>query len=572
MSKYIKIVLTCISTVFLANCSQVLQNVDLEISTRDKSEQENFSVVEKTLTIKEARKQKNAPYARALLKNGRGENSQPVSEQLALLSEFPKSEKPTDYKIGVGDTITFSRLVENKRSPRDMASKWPRQISTSNYKLGIGDTLALTLIKKIKSEASMVPAGEFGDKLVITTQPSVDKTINSTGRIGSDGSILLLEVGRLEAGGKTLNELRSEVRNILIRNGLSPRFQMEISKFRSQKIYLTINSSSKVVFLDDQIMSIRDILTSANVGFQPDTITQIKLQRNGEEYLISLRDIYSENAPELNVRSGDHIFVQDHFNRIVATSSIVDHRGNVVFEGVGEIKVAGRSLDDLRNEIKNLTQDIHNSQIKFQIQITNFFSQNALLSIEGQPGKVIAITDSPTTLANVLLENGLSVDGKNIVQINLLRGDKSYTFTLDDLLDITKAKVYLQSGDRIVVKLLQYKENKVFILGGVSPQIFKINPSRRETLADILFTSGGVLSASSAKRSEVYLLRGSSPVVAYHLDAQSPTRLIVADAMELRPNDILYVAEQPIMSFNRTLATILPLRILLRDIKDENIP
>ena len=109
-------------------------------------------------------------------------------------------------------------------------------------------------------------------------------------------------------------------------------------------------------------------------------------------------------------------------------------------------------------------------------------------------------------------------------------------------------------------------------MGGVSPQIFKINPANRETLADVLFTSGGPLSASSAKRSEVYLLRGSSPVVAYHLDAQSPTRLIVADAMELRPNDILYVAEQPIVSFNRTLATIVPLRILLRDIQDENIP
>ena len=572
MNKSIKIILTCIATVFLADCSQVLQNVDLEINTEDNSAQENFSVVEKTLTINEARKQKNAPYARALLKNGRGEDSKPVSEQLALLSEFPKSEMSTDYKVGIGDTITFSRLVENKRSPREMASEWPIQTSTSKYKLGIGDTLALTLIKKIKSEASMVPAGEFGDKLVITAQPSVDKTINSTGRIGPDGSILLLEVGRLEASGKTLNELRSEVRNILIRNGLSPRFQMEINEFKSQKIYLTINSSSKVIFLDDQIMSIRDILTSENVGFQPGTITRIRLQRNGKEYLISLGDIYSENAPKLNVSTGDHIFVEDNFTSIVATSSIVDHRGSVVFEGVGEIKAAGRSLDDLRNEIKNLTQDIHNSQIKFQIQITNFFSQNALLSIEGQPGKVIAITDSPTTLANVLLENGLSVDGKNIVQINLLRDDKSYTFTLDGLLDITKPKVYLQSGDRIVVKLLQYKENKVFILGGVSPQIFKINPSKRETLADVLFTSGGALSASSAKRSEVYLLRGSNPVVAYHLDAQSPTRLIVADAMELRPNDILYVAEQPIMSFNRTLATILPLRILLRDIKDENIP
>ena len=130
----------------------------------------------------------------------------------------------------------------------------------------------------------------------------------------------------------------------------------------------------------------------------------------------------------------------------------------------------------------------------------------------------------------------------------------------------------MKAEDRVIIDILQYKENKVFILGGVSPQIFKINPTQRETLADVLFTAGGPLSASTAKRSEVYLLRGSNPVVAYHLDAQSPTRLIVADSMELRPNDILYVAEQPIMSFNRTLATILPLRILLRDIKDENVP
>ena len=143
---------------------------------------------------------------------------------------------------------------------------------------------------------------------------------------------------------------------------------------------------------------------------------------------------------------------------------------------------------------------------------------------------------------------------------------------MGDLLATNAPDIYIQPEDHITTEVLKYKENKVFILGGVSPQIFKINPANRETLADILFTSGGPLSASSAKRSEVYLLRGSNPVVAYHLDAQSPTRLIVADAMELRPNDILYVAEQPIISFNRTLATIIPLRILLRDIQDENIP
>ena len=78
-------------------------------------------------------------------------------------------------------------------------------------------------------------------------QPAIDETINSTGRIGSDGSVLLLEVGRLEANGKSLNELRSEVRNILIRNGVIPRFQLEIVDFKSQKSYLTMNSRSQVI-------------------------------------------------------------------------------------------------------------------------------------------------------------------------------------------------------------------------------------------------------------------------------------------------------------------------------------
>lgn len=569
MNRYFEIILICVATGFLASCSQVLQSVDLEISTEDKLEQQMFSVVEKTLTVKEAQKQKNAPYERSLLKNGRGNESKPIPENSILASNFPENETSGAYKLGIGDTLTFSRLIENKQSSKNAKAKWPKQQGRSKYELGIGDSLSLTLIKELKPDPQMVPAGE---SLYITTQPSFDETINSTGRIGSDGSVLLLEVGRLEASGKTLNELRSEVRNILIRNSVSPRFQMEISDFKSKKVYLTINSTSRVIFLNDQIMTIRDLLTAANVGFQPDVITQIRLQRDSKEYFILLQDIYSEKAPELDVRSGDHIFVEDSSTKIVASSSVVDHRGRVVFDGVGEIKASGRSLNDLRSEIKNIMQQETNQENTFQIQITNFFSQKALLSIPEQPGKVITITDTPTTLADVLVQNGLSVDGNNVVQISLLRGKKVYKFTLDELLDVTTPKVYLQAEDRVITDILQYKENKVFILGGVSPQIFKINPTQRETLADVLFTAGGPLSASTAKRSEVYLLRGSNPVVAYHLDAQSPTRLIVADSMELRPNDILYVAEQPIMSFNRTLATILPLRILLRDIKDENVP
>ena len=215
MTKIYKIISFCLAACFFTSCSQVLQTVNLNINSEDSSLQEEFNVVEKTLTIKEAKAQKGAPYSRAVLKNGRGQNSQPISEKLALKSEFPKNNSPMEYKIGIGDQITFSRLIENNRSDNEIASQWPQVLSKSNYKLGIGDSLKLTLIKQIKSEPQTVPNEKGG--FIITTQPSVEKTINSTGRIGSDGSVLLLEVGRLEASGKTLNELRSEVRNILIR-------------------------------------------------------------------------------------------------------------------------------------------------------------------------------------------------------------------------------------------------------------------------------------------------------------------------------------------------------------------
>ncbi len=570
MIKIFKITFAFVLMSLLLSCSQILQTVNLDINTEDNSVQEVFNVVEKTLTIEEAREQKAADYKRMVLKSGRGANAQPIPEKLALKSEFPKSEAPREYILGIGDTLSFSRLIENNRSNNKIKKKWPAQHKASNYSLGIGDTLALTLIKTTKTNQQLVPNDE--NQNVIITSQQIDETINSRGRIGSDGSVLLLEVGRLEAKGKSLNELRSEVRNILIRNGISPRFQLEISEFKSKKAYLTINSTSKVIVLDDQKTTIRDLLTSAGVGIKSGVITRIRLQRDGKEFSIRLRDLFNQYATNIEVQSDDHIFIEDSSANLKIFSSVIDKEGNVVFEGVGKLKAAGHTLSDLRIDIENLMQLVPDTQNAFQVQITNFASQTALLTSQGKPGVLIPITDTPIKLSEILVQNNLNVDDNNIIQINLHRGGITHRFILDDLLALNAPQVYIRPNDKITTKLLPYKVNKVFILGGVSPQIFKISPENRETLADILFTSGGPLSSSSARRSEVYLLRGNNPVIAYHLDAQSPTRLMVADAMELRPNDIVYVAEQPIMSFNRTLATIIPLRLLLRDIQDENIP
>jgi polysaccharide export outer membrane protein len=143
----------------------------------------------------------------------------------------------------------------------------------------------------------------------------------------------------------------------------------------------------------------------------------------------------------------------------------------------------------------------------------------------------------------------------------------------DHVLDPNTPEILVVNDDQIEIKSLAYKPGQVFALSGAgNAQIININPSKRETLADVLFASGGALTNLLAKRSEVYLLRGLNPSVAYHLDAQNVSRILVAASAELRPNDIIYVADRPIISFSRTLAEILPLRILLRDIQDRNIP
>ncbi len=80
------------------------------------------------------------------------------------------------------------------------------------------------------------------------------------------------------------------------------------------------------------------------------------------------------------------------------------------------------------------------------------------------------------------------------------------------------------------------------------------------------------MATPSAQRSAVYLLRGKDPVRAYHLDTQNPARLLVADAVDLKPEDIVFVGEQPINTFTRVLATILPTRIFARDVQNNNLP
>lgn len=102
----------------------------------------------------------------------------------------------------------------------------------------------------------------------------------------------------------------------------------------------------------------------------------------------------------------------------------------------------------------------------------------------------------------------------------------------------------------------------VYLTGEVTkPGRFALPFGRQASLADALYAEGG-FSTETGNPSQIYVLRGreddSGAVTALHLDARDVANLLLATRLKLRPNDIVFVAEQPITRWNRMVQQLVP--------------
>ncbi len=412
MNRFLYLFITMIS----AGCSSVVEPIELPNLSPKSSLQEQFEIKLQPLTFEKARELNLQEYPRLVSLPGNAFSANVVNESSIMRKQFPPNLEKSIYKIGIGDEITLIQSVESAPS-----------LGALGTGLGAGGSALLESSDNNDYQQTQT---------LMTSDPRVSQFISTRGRVANDGSLLLIGVGRLEAEGQHISDLRDQVRTILIRNGKPPNFQLEIREFNSQKAFITLDNNS-------------------------DT--------------------------------------------------------------------------------------------------TNF-------------NNVLPITDNGTTLRHLLASVKIALDGQVLTVVKLQREGKTYSFTLNDCLSDNAPEIYLRDKDHIFISQLKYLPGKVFLVGGVTPTVLKIEPENRQSLAEALFSKGGPLEEVTAQRSAIYLLRGYNPVYAYHLDAQNPTRLLVADTVELRPNDIVFVAEQPLNIFNRVLATILPLRVFSRDAKNDNLP
>ncbi|MEL6807719.1 MAG: polysaccharide biosynthesis/export family protein [Pseudomonadota bacterium] len=105
----------------------------------------------------------------------------------------------------------------------------------------------------------------------------------------------------------------------------------------------------------------------------------------------------------------------------------------------------------------------------------------------------------------------------------------------------------------------------VYLTGEVRTQSrFALPFGRTANLADALFDTARGVTVESGDISQIYVLRASQDprefgaVTAWHLDARNAANFALMTNFEMRPDDVVFIAQQPITTWNRAVSQILP--------------
>jgi len=104
-----------------------------------------------------------------------------------------------------------------------------------------------------------------------------------------------------------------------------------------------------------------------------------------------------------------------------------------------------------------------------------------------------------------------------------------------------------------------------FVAGEPGTSQIELPFDRAASLSDVLFSKdAGKLNLAFADYGEIYVLRRERDpqkvggVTAYHLNAENAANLIVATQFQIRPNDVIFVASQPLTNWNRVISQLTP--------------
>lgn len=290
--------------------------------------------------------------------------------------------------------------------------------------------------------------------------------------------------------------------------------------------------------------------------------------------------------------------------------------GRIAIPDIGQIDIAGLTVEEAEARIFEVLVS-NQIDPAFSLEVSDFNSQRVAIGGAVGNASLIPLTLQPLTLGDALTAaGGIQLANDEFGSIRLYRNGTLYQIPVQDYFeDSTLQRRLLLDGDAVYVdttydleqalsfyrqrldviqqrsqaraQALQELETEiglrraglaeqrsnfqareefgaverdyVYLTGEVARQSrFALPFGQQATLADALYDSGGYNNATGSSR-HIYVLRASNnpaefgAVTAWHIDATNAVTLTLAARMELRPDDIIFIEEQPVTKWGRSL-------------------
>jgi polysaccharide export outer membrane protein len=273
-------------------------------------------------------------------------------------------------------------------------------------------------------------------------------------------------------------------------------------------------------------------------------------------YRIGVADVLNVTIwdhPELTIPAGSFRSAADSGNWVHAD-------GTIFYPYIGRVEVAGKTVSEVRDLIANkLSQFIESPQV--DVSISAFRSQRVYVSGEVMAGGAEAITNVPLTLVDAINNAGGITEFADWQRVWVSRGDLDHQVDLRALMqygDLSQ-NLLLQHGD--IVHVPRNDTAQVFVMGAVNKTSAVPTGRNPMSLTEALAQSEGMNDAV-ADASGVFVIRvdDSSDKLAtvYQLNLENATALALANRFYLEPNDVVYVATEPVAVWNRLITQLMP--------------
>lgn len=299
----------------------------------------------------------------------------------------------------------------------------------------------------------------------------------------------------------------------------------------------------------------------------------------------------------------------------------VQDDGAIAVPDVGRVRIGGLTLEEAEAEVfQRLVA--HQIEPSFSLELAEFNARKvAIGGAVARPG-VAPVTLSPLTLDAALAGVGGVTAAADTATIRLYRGGQLYQIPVvefgrradlqklrltdgdsvfvDTDYDLVRAQAWF--GEQITLAGLRQQaratalaelqaevglrraaldesrqnfrdrlelgaevRDYAYLTGEVVRQArFALPFGQPASLADALFDAGGGIASGTGNPRQIYVLRGAPDprefggITAWHLDAGNAAMLMLATRFELRPDDVIFVAEQPVTRWHRVVQQITP--------------